>query len=176
MKTKIEILGNRLKSLIGNLDFRSDFDKALDSPGHLLGLGEHNIRELKKLETMPEEKQERIQSLFAIIFADVLQEEAIAKYSNMDDSSIRQVLYSWFNRPEDRVFEDRLRQTAKLALLGLNLTEEQSDAIMKAMYDILPQVIIEAIEEIISPLRLFPRAEAHSIAMALADMMKGAAA
>ena len=136
-----------------------------------MAIGEHNLREYEKIETLSEEHYERIQNIFANILASALQEEAIEKYSNTDGSSIRQVLYGWFNRPEDRTFEDRLRHTVKLALLGFNLTEEQSNAVM-GMYDRLPQLIIEAIEELIVPMRLLPRAEAQSVVMALVDIMK----
>lgn len=110
------------------------------------------------------------------VLASTLQEEAIAKRGNTDSGSIRWLLYNWFSQPEERAFWDRLRKTAKLALLCFNLTEEQSDAVMKGMFDKLPQVLIEAIEELIIPMRLLPRAEAQSIAIALSDMIKEAEA
>jgi len=174
MNAIIDELGRRFETLVGGVRFRTDFDQALDSPEQLLAIGLHNRREYEKIKAMDEEHQERIENLVANMLASALQEEAIARYGNTDGSSIRQVLYGWFNRPEDRLFEDRLRQTAKIALLGINLTEEQSDAIMKGMYDILPQLIIEVIEELIAPWRLLPCAETQSIAMALTDMMKEA--
>jgi hypothetical protein len=155
------------------VNFWSDFDKVIDSQEHLMAMGSHNIKEFAKIEAMDEECQERIRNIVSNILASVLQKEAIEKYSNTDCSSIRQVLYSWFSRPEDCTFWDRLRHTAKLTLLGLNLTEEQSDAVMKGMFDKLPQAIMEVIEELTSPLRLLPRAEARSIATALSDVMKG---
>ena len=171
MNATINLLGIRLKTLMDSYNFRYDFEKIVDSPEQLLAIGEHNLREYEKLEAAGEEYYERIENLFANKLASRLQEEAIARYGNTEDNSIRQVLCDWFNRPEDRVFEDRLRQTAKLALLNFNLTEEQSE-VLKGMFDKLPQVIMEGVEQLMTPMRLLPRAEAQSIVMALVDVMK----
>jgi len=165
------ILGNRLQTLMGDIHFRYE-NHDFDSPENLMAIGEHNLREYGKIEAMGEEHKERIENLFANILASALQEEAIARYGNTEDSSIRQVLYGWFNRPEDREFDDKLRQTAKLALLGFNLTEEQCTAVLVDFYDKLPDMLIEFIEEITAPIYMLPRNEAQPIAMALADMMK----
>ena len=172
MNATIDMLGKRLQALMGDVHFWSDFDRALESPEQLIAIGEHNTGQWEKIEAMGEERYERIQNILSNMLASIIQKEAVDQYGNTDMSSIRQVLFDCFNRPEDQVFEDRLRQTAKLALLNFNLTEEQSEMVLKGMFDKLPQVIMEGIEQLVTPMRLLPRAEAQSIVMALVDVMK----
>lgn len=170
----VELLGTRLKSLMGNVNFRSDYDQAVDSPERLLAVGEHNLREFEKIKAMGEKRQERIHHIISNILATVLQKEAIETYGDTDGSSIRQVLDDWHNQPENLAYWERLMKTAKQGLLGFNLTEDQCQTIMKYIFDRLPEVIIETMEELTSPLRFLPRAEAPSIASAIADIMKEA--
>jgi len=172
MNGTIDALGHRLQTLMDDVHFRSDFDKAPDSPEHLMVIGAHNIREYEKIETMGAEPFERIWSLISNILASVLQEEAIEKYGNTDGGSIRQVLHNWFEQPEDREYWERLRPAFKRGLLGFNLTNEQGDAVMNGIYDKFLQLIIEMIEELIVPMHLLPRAEAQPIAITLSDIMK----
>ena len=171
MKDTVVILGNRLKSLMGNVNFRSDFDKALDSPEHLMAIGKHNLREYKKIEAMGEEHYERIQSLISNILAGALQEKAIAKYGNTDGESIRKVLYGLHMQPEAQVYLEMFTKSAKRCLLGLDLTGEQLEGVCKLL-DTVPIAIIDVLEQFTSPLRLLPCADTQSIAMALADIMK----
>jgi hypothetical protein len=173
MKAIIDVLGKRLEILLDGVNFRSDFDRALGSPEHLLEIGEHNLREYEKMETMSEERYERIQNLYANILASALQEEAIKHYGDADHDSIRQVLYGWFNRPEDRVFQDKLREAGRQALLGLGHTKELCTSVLVNIYDKLPDMLMYYIEELIEPMHMLPLSEAQPIAMALADMLKG---
>ena len=173
VKTEIVALSTRLETLMGNVNFRPEYDRVHDSPEQLLAVGKLNLREYEKIEGMDEERQERIWNLISTILATVLQEEAIDKYGNTDGSSIRLVLYGWFNQAKNREYCDRLMQTAKLALLNFGLTEEHLQYVIKCL-DKLPEVIIDVLAKETGHLRLLPRSNAHSIAIALADIVKEA--
>lgn len=171
MNAEINTLGKRLQALMGDVNFWSDYDQALDSPEQLLAIGKHNLREFEKIEAMGEERYERIQNILCNILASIIQKESMEQYGNTYRSSNRQVLCGWFNRPEDRAFWDRLREAAKQALIGLDLTVEQCTAVLVHIYDKLPDMLMEVIEELTAPVHLLPRSEAQPIAMVLADMM-----
>jgi len=156
---------------MGSVHFRSDFDEALDSPEHLMAIGEHNLREYEKIEAMDEECYERIQNIISTILASVLQKEAMAKCGNTDSGSIRQVLHDWNNQRENKVYWDRFIQSAHQALAVFNLTEEQRQTMGK-MLDLLPAAMIEELDELTRPMHLIPYAEAQQIASVLADMLK----
>jgi hypothetical protein len=170
MNQEIYRLCSRINALVGETDFHWD-DPPLDSTEEFLAVCAHNCREGEKIEALDEESQERIRNLTSKIFTVMLQEEATEKYGSMEMSSIRQVMDDWSNRPEYRAFLVNLRQTTKLALLDSDLTEEQIDTVIKDFFDKLSQIMMEVIEELITPLQRFRQVEAHSIAMDLADMM-----
>lgn len=172
IKPEIVALSTRLETLMSNVKFRSDYNQALDSPEQLLAIGEHNRRELEKLKAMGEEHKERIWDLMSAILASGLQEEALEKYGNTDSSSIRLVLSKGFNSLEVNAFWNKLRHTTERSLLGIGLTDEQCQAVMKNIYDRLPEAMIECLEELYSRSCYLPRSEAQPIATALADMMK----
>jgi hypothetical protein len=169
----INTLGSRLQALTGGIDFEVD-DGAVDSPDQLVSMCAYNAQQLRKIELLDEEHQQRIRDLIPSILAVVLQEEAILNYGNTDDASVRGVLRSWYDRPEYQAFLEKLRQTTKVSLQNFNLTQEQNDAVMKDIFDQLPQSMMEVIEEMVAPVRLLPQVEAHSIGMTLADMMREA--
>lgn len=171
MKTVADTLATRLQTLMGDVDFRSDYDLALDSPEHLLAIGVHNLHEYERIEAL-DDHQERIKDLISNILSSVLQEEAIANYGNTDGSSIQKVLCGWFNQQEDYIFNNRLRQTVEQALFILDLTDDQAMAVLENIYDNLPQAIMTYIEELVTPICMLPRSEAGSIAMVLKDMME----
>jgi len=52
VKTTVEALVHRLELLLDCVHFRTDFDKVMDSPEHLMALGRHNLREYEKSVTM----------------------------------------------------------------------------------------------------------------------------
>ena len=166
------MLGKKLQALMGDVHFRSDFDQALDSPEHFLAIGEHNIRQWERIEAMGEDHEERIRNILANILASRLQEEAIEKHGDTDSSSLRQVLHGWFDQSKDREFQEKLRQTTKKTLLGLDFTEEQCAAVLVHIYDKLPEMLMDGIEELVAPVHSLPRSEAQSMAMVLADMIK----
>ena len=170
MNATIDALGHRLEILMCDVHFRSDYDPAIDSPKHFLAIGEHNLREFEKVEAMDEECQERILNIISNMLASVLQKEAMEQYGNTNGESIKKVLYGWHNQPENQAYWGNILRCAEQSLADLNLTEEQSNGLSK-LFDMLPATIIETLEELTSPLRLFPRAEAHSIAIGLSDMM-----
>jgi hypothetical protein len=170
-KMTIEALSHRLELLLGDVRFRSDFDRAIESPEQLIAIGKHNIGQWEKIEAMGQEHCERIQNIISNMLASIIQEEAMGHYGNTDMSSIRQVLCGWFNRPEDREFEDRLREAGKRALVGLDLSEEYY-ILLEHICDKLPNMLMEYIGELVEPIHMLPRSEAQPIAMALVDMMK----
>jgi hypothetical protein len=169
----INTLGSRLQALTGGIDFEVD-DSAVDSPEQLVAMGAYNGQQLRKIELLNEERQQRIRDLIPSILAVVLQEEAMRDFGNTDGSSIRQVLVGWCRRPEYQEFLEKLRQTTKLALQNYSLTQEQHDAVMEDIFDKLPQSMMEIVEELVAPVRLFPQVEVRSIGMTLADMMREA--
>jgi len=171
MNASIKDLGHRLKLLLGDVHFKSDYDQALDSPEQLLAIGDHNLMEYEKIESMDEERQERIKNIVSTILASVLQKEAMAKCGNTDSGSIRQVLHDWNNQRENKVYWDKFIQCAHQALAVFNLTEEQRQTMGK-MLDLLPAAMIEELDELTKPLQLIPYAEAQQIASVLADMLK----
>ena len=171
MNTTIGKLGNRLQALMGDVNFRFDRDKTVDSPEHLLAIGDHNLREYEKIEAMPKERQERIEELAWNILASGLRAEAMKKYGNADSSSIRQVLNDWHYQPENMAYCDRLKRLAKQYLTGCGFTEEQFK-IISDYCDEIPLLMLEGIVEETSHLCFLPPAEAQSIAMVLADMVK----
>ena len=173
MNETINAMGKRLQALMADVHFRSDFDKALDSPEQLIAIGEHNLREYKKIESMDGERQERLQNLVANLLARALQKEAIEKYKNTERSSIRQVLQDRCDEPETRAYFDRLKETFKRCLLSIPLTKEQCEEIIPYYCsDIHLQVIIEVIEELINPYCSLPFHEAQYFTRTLTDMMK----
>ncbi|MFC2059464.1 hypothetical protein ACFLTS_07535 [Chloroflexota bacterium] len=171
MEATLAALANRLDALMGNASFRSDFNVGLSSPEKLMAIGEHNITEYEKFVAMNDDGQERFDSLTSNILASVLQAEAIKSYGSADGLAIRQFLYDWHNEPETMAFWEKFIEVAKLNLSGLGPTKEQL-RIMNEFIDALPSLVIETIIELIQPTRLLPRAEAHSISVTLADMLK----
>lgn len=173
MNMTTNILGEKLLTLMGDVHFRSDFDEALDSPEHLMAIGEHNLREYEKIEAMDEQHQERIRNIVLNLLAQVLQKEAIQQYGNTDDDSIRGILRDWCYQPDNKTYLDRLIETAKQGIADCDFTEEQLK-IINEYFDALPIIWVDALARLISHLRLFPRVEAPSIASAIAEMMKEA--
>lgn len=172
MNATINVLVEKLQTLMGDLNYRFDFNPTLDPPEQLIEIGEHNLRELEKFEAMGEERKERIWNLMAIILATGFQKLAIEKYGATDTGKIRKVLEDLFQQPDNQAFFGRLRHTEEQCLLGSGLTEEQCHAAMKYIFDKLPEALMEYLEDLYSPLRFLPRSEAQSITMTLADMMK----
>lgn len=158
---------------MGDVHFRSDFDQALNSPEHLMAIGKHNLREYEKVEAMDEQHQERIKNIALNLLAQVLQKEAMEQYGNTDDDSIRRTLHDWCSQPDNKTYLDRLIETAKQGITNCNFTEEQLKIITE-YFDALPIILEDTLARLISHLRLFPRAEAPSIASAIAEMMKEA--
>jgi len=171
MKTAINTLVDRLEILMGDVNFRSDFDQALDSPERLFAIAEHNRREYEKIEAMDEQQQERINNILLNMLAQLLQKESMEQYGNTDDGSIRRTIHDWYSQPEDKTYMDRLIETAKRGIAGLDFTEEQLKILME-YYDALPIIMEEFLVWAVSHVRLLHRAEAQSISMALADIMK----
>ncbi|MFC1981126.1 hypothetical protein ACFLVN_02650 [Chloroflexota bacterium] len=172
LKSEMALL-TRFEVLIGNVSFRSDYDKAVDSPEHLMAIGEHNLREYEKIESMDGERKERLQNLVVNLLARALQKEAMEKYGNTERSSIRQILQDRCDGPETQAYLDRLRQTFKRCLLSIPLTEDQCEDISAYhCSNMWPQVIIEAIEELVSPSCVLPFSETQSLTRTLTDMMK----
>lgn len=171
MNTTIDALGHRLELLLGDVHFRSDFDQALDSPEHLIAIGEHNLREYEKVEAMDEQHQERIRNTVLNLLAQVLQKESMEQYGNTDDDSIRGILHNWCYQPDNKTYLDRLIETAKRGIANCDFTEEQLK-IINEHFDALPIFLEDTLARLISHLRFFPRAEAPSIASVVADMMK----
>ena len=172
MNKTINSLGQRLQVLIGDVNFRSD-DRALDSPEQLLAIGEHNLREYAKVEAMDEERRERIQNIVLNMLAQVLQKEAMEQYGNTDDDSIRGILNDWCYQPDNKTYLDKLIKTAKQGIANCDFTEVQ-EKFFSEYFDALPSILENILTESTSHLRLFPCAEAPSIASALAEMMKEA--
>ncbi len=174
MNTTINILGERLQGLMGDIHFISDFDKAFDSPEQLLEIGHHNIREYAKFETMEEERKERISNLMSNILSCGLQKEAVEKFGNSEIGSIRLLLQDNFDSQENQAFWDQLMSATKRGLLYCGLSEEQSQILMKYAYNKIPESIMDYLEELYSPVRLISRTEAPYINDILVDMMKEA--
>jgi len=173
LNTTINVLGEKLLALMDDVHFRSDYDEALDSPEQLMAIGEHNLREYEKIESMDEERKERLQNLLINLLVRAFQKEAVEKYGNTHRSSIRQVLQARCDEPETRAYLDRLKQTFKRCLLSITLTEEQREEITSFYCsDRHLQVLIEAIENFIGPFCLLPFSEAQSITRTLTDMIK----
>jgi hypothetical protein len=165
-------LCNRLDTLMGDIDFRGD-DRNLESPEQLMAIGKHNLRELQKIEDMDPERQERIQSLHFNILTSVFQEEAVRQYGKTDTNSVKRTLEDWSSLPENRQYVDRVIGMVKQCVARFDLTKEQ-EAIVTHILDELPNMIMNTLVEIADHRRLLPRAEAQSIAMTLADMMREA--
>ena len=173
MNTTIDALGHRLELLMDGVHFRCDYDKALDSPELLLEIGEHNLGEWEKIESMEDERKERLQNFVVSLLARALQKKALEKYGNNYRSSIRQVLQDRLDEPETQAYFDRLKETFKRCLLSFDLTEEQCEEIIPYYCsDMHLQVIIEAIVKLISPCCFLPFSEAQSFTRTLTDMMK----
>ena len=173
MRKAINTFVDRLEILIGDVNYWSDYDHVLDSPERLFAMGEHNLAGYKKIKAMDEERQERIQNITLNILAQVLQKEAMEQYGNTDEYSIRKTLNNWCSRPENQTYLDRLIETAKRGIAGFDFTKEQLE-IFTEYFDALPIIMEDMLARAISHLRLLPRAEAQSISMALADMIKEA--
>jgi len=170
VKMAIDTLVTKLQSLIGDAEFRSDYDQALDSPEHLLEIGKHNLREHEKIEAMDEERQERARNIVLYIVAGVLQKEAMEKCGKADSASIRQTLCDWYGQPENRVYCDKLVQSAKSSLADCDFTEDQRK-IVNYCLDAVPLLMLETLMEETLHLRLLPCAEGPSISAILAEMM-----
>lgn len=166
MDATINAMGKRLQALMCDVQFRSDFDKALGSPEHLMAIGEHNLREYEKIEAMDEEHQERIRNIVLNLLAQVLQKKAMEQYGNTDDDSIRGILHDLCYQPDNKTYLDRLIETAKRGIADGDSTEEQLKMINK-YFDALPIILEDTLARLLSHLRLFPCAEAPSIASAI---------
>ena len=163
LKSEASLLA-RFETLIGDVHFRTDFAKALDSPEHLMAIGEHNLREYEKIEAMDKNHQDRIQTTVFDLLVSVLEKEALQKYGNPSGGSIREILYGWYSEPEYRAYSDKLIYSAKQGLINLNLTEEQYRGLSKC-FDMLPVAIIEILLDMIKEMitekgiRWFPQKE-----------------
>ena len=171
MIATIESLTNRLQALLGEVKFWPDYTTALDSPLHLIAIGEHNHREYSKIESMDEERRERIWSVMWNIVASGLQTQAIEKYGNTDMSSIRQCLMDWQNKPENKAFIDKLIRLAQEGVTQECLTNEGRQEAIEYL-TMLPIYMMEVLIEETSRFSHLPRLEAQPITIALADMMK----
>ncbi len=167
----VDVLLERLQSLMGNLDFSWD-DKAFDSPELALTTGERINREHERLEAMGEEKQERIMSRMFSLFATMLQMLAIETYGNDEIPSIRRVIEDTYNKPNVKAELSRLRHTIEKALRASTLTKEQCDILLNGFIDEIPLLMVDWLTEMYVPYRSLPLTETRSIAAALADMMK----
>ncbi len=167
----INRLGNQLQTLTGGIDLNWD-ESAVNSTEDLMALCVHNSQELKRIDELDEERQQRVLNLIPSILAATLQEEAMRQYGNTDCSSIRGVMDAWFNRSEYQGFLGKLRHTTRLTLRNYGLNDEQIDAVEKDILDKLPHAMIDVIQELTIPLTYMPLSEAQSVGAALADMMR----
>jgi hypothetical protein len=170
----IEKLGNRLKTLMEDINFKWD-DHALDSPDQFMTTCIHNSREYEKFEAMDPERQERIWNLFSNMLAVALQELAMDQYGNTDEESIRKVLNNSCGMTASSEYWDRSMLLAKKYFLELGLTEKQYQPIQE-YFDTLPRAFIEFLVDLIRDWRLLPATKAQSIALALTDLAKEVAA
>ena len=170
MNPTVDKLFNRLETLTGDIDFRWG-DGALESPDKLMAMGRHNLRQLQKIQAMDPECRERIQSLQFNILASGLQEEAMGKYGNTDANSVKKILEDCWSLPEKQQYADRVIGMVKQCVARFDLTKEEVATITDILNE-LPLMIMNTIVEITSQSRLLPRAEAQSMAAALADIMK----
>lgn len=171
MNATIDVLGKRLQALMGDVNFRSDYHRALESSEQLLEIGAHNLAEYEKIEAMPEERQRRIENLIWLILAEQIQVEALKKYGNSGDPSVRQFIENGFSKPEIELEWEKYKQLAKEGIGNEGLNDIQLGAVYHLL-DLLPRLIIELIVEGVGRFRLLPRAEAPRIIAALVDMSK----
>lgn len=148
MNATINSLGNRLQLLMGDVNFRWDYDRALDSPEHLLAIAEHNIQEFQKMEDMDKNRQDRIQATALDLLVSILQREALQKYGTHHGGSIGEILYDWHSEPEHRAYGDKLIHSAKQSLISLDLTEEQHRGV-SSYFDMLPLATVEILLDMI---------------------------
>jgi len=172
LNTTLNVLGEKLLALMGDVHFRSDYDEALDSPEELLEIMEHNSRESKKIEAIDDERKERICNLMSTMLATALQKEAIQKYGSADIDTVRKILEDPFQQPDNQAAWCKLWHTEEQRLLRSGLTEEQCQAVMTYIVDKLPEAIMECLDEVYRHSRFIPRTEAQSITTVLAEMMQ----
>jgi len=172
MEPKLKWLGDRFQSLLGDvvIDW-ADCDPIADSPESFMEIGRKNLRQLEKIKAMPEEQQLRIKELLFNIVATVLQKEAMQKYGNTNDSSIRQCLNDWYKDPDNYGHCNRIIELGKQELSNCGLTDAQLKVVYEA-YDELLLLMMQTLIEEISRLRLIPLAQSPGIAAVLADMVK----
>lgn len=164
-------MGERLMELMGNINFR--FDDDLNSPNQLLEMGVHNLAEYNRIKAMPEERQQRIENLFGVIMAEIIQAEALQKHGDSSDASVRQFLENEFSKPEIRLELEKYNQLAKEAIANEGLKDYQQDAVYQLL-DLMPRLTIEFIVEGVGRFRLLPRTEAPQIISVLVDMLEEA--
>ena len=164
-------MGKKLLEIMGNVNFRVDDD--LNSPDQLLEMGAHNLAEYNKIEAMPEERQQRIENLVWLLLAEKIQVEALQKYGDSSDSSVRKFLENEFSKREIKLESEKCKQLAKEVIANEGLKDFQRDA-MYRLLDLMPHLIIEFILEGVGRFRLLPRTKAPQIISALIDMLKEA--
>jgi hypothetical protein len=170
MDPTVDKLGNRLKTLMGDISFKG-YDNALNSPDQFMAICTYNSREYRRFEAMDEERQERIWNLFSHMLAVALQEKAIEKHGNTDEESIRKILNEQYIVSDSQEYWNRIMRLTKEYFLGIGLTEKQIHPIMEYL-DTLPMAMIETLMDLTEPWRFFPATNAQSIALSLTDLMK----
>jgi hypothetical protein len=162
--------GQKLLELMAGANFRVHVD--CSSPDRLLESGKRIDAEYAKIEALGEEHQNRIWCLLCLVLAEQLQPQALSKYGNTSESSLRRVLADELLQPEDTKWIEAARM-AKEALRGQGFTDQQLEMIGQ-LFDNLPNVIVDFIVEGIRHLCLIPLSEEPDIAGILCDMLREA--
>jgi hypothetical protein len=162
--------GQKLLELMAGTNFRVHVD--CSSPERFLESGKRIDAEYAKIEALGEDHQNRIWCLLRLVLAEQLQPQALSKYGNSSDSSLRRVLADELLQSEDTKWIEAARM-AKEALRGQGLTDQQLEMIGQ-LFDSFPGVIIDFIVEGIRQMCLVPLSEEPEIAGILCEMLKEA--
>jgi hypothetical protein len=138
----------------------------------LTELGKRNIREFEKLS---DERRAVIFDLCSEILADIIQPRAIEKFGCADDMATASIIHDSFHF-QKTIVQLGLDKQMQKEYMAMGLTEVQAKALYESLMSYYAAEFIQLITDLVNRWRLFPIAEAQSIASALTDLMKEVAA
>ena len=157
----------RLGNLMEGIQLREEPDWKSQYPR--IEFGRYNLSQFAKLD---EGRRQRILNMTFTLIANKLHLEALCKYGNTDDLTIRQILDYWFAEMSGDPELEGLRQEATDVLVAEGLTEVDADKISSYLLERLPDAFTEIIVHGVSQWQLFPRTTASETADVLLSMLK----
>jgi hypothetical protein len=134
----------------------------------LIELGKRNIEEFEKLS---DKRRAVIFDILSQMLAGVIQPRAIEKFGCADSLATASIIHDSFH------FQQTMEQLGldiqmRKEYVSIGLNEEDARALQESLMSYYATEFVQLITDLVNRWRLFPIAEAQSIALSLTDLMK----